>query len=72
MCNCNQKRTQYSQSTQSSKVGMVKVKLTENKSMVINGAYTGRAYIFRKLNELVWVDKRDAMSMDVISALHVI
>ncbi len=63
MCNCNQKRTLYSQEHNANNKGMVKVKRIENSPLVINGDITGRAYVFRGLNEINWVDKRDALSM---------
>lgn len=72
MCNCNQQRSMYSQSNKQTPIGMVKVKLTENKPLVLNGDITGRTYIFRNLNDIHWVDKRDVMSMKNISGLQIV
>lgn len=62
----------YSQSNKQTPIGMVKVKLTENKPLVLNGDITGRTYIFRNLNDIHWVDKRDVMSMKNISGLQIV
>ena len=72
MCNCNQQRAMYSQANNQTPKGMVKVKLTENKSLVLNGDITGRTYIFRNINDINWVDKRDAMSLTAINGLQII
>jgi hypothetical protein len=72
MCNCNQKRTMYSQENNSNKNGMVKVKRIDDSPLVMNGDITGRAYIFRALNEINWVDKRDAMSISEKDGLQLV
>lgn len=71
MCNCNQQRSMYSQANNSTLKGMVKVKLTENKPLVLNGDITGRTYIFRNINDINMVDKRDVMSMREINGLQI-
>lgn len=63
MCNCNQKRSMYFDSTNKAPQGMVKVKLIKDNPIVLNGDITGRTYIFRALNDINWVDKRDALSL---------
>jgi hypothetical protein len=62
----------YSQENNSNKIGMVKVKRTDNSPLVINGDITGRAYVFRALNEINWVDKRDAIRMSEKGGLQLV
>jgi hypothetical protein len=71
MCNCNQQRANYSSANAQPQKGVVKVKLTENTPMVINGSVTGRTYEFRKINDLNLVDRRDVISMNVIPGLQI-
>jgi hypothetical protein len=72
MCNCNQQRENYSsENNGQSQKGMVKVQLMENTPMVLNGDITGRMYVFRNINDINWVDKRDAISMNEVSSLQV-
>ena len=71
MCNCNQKRSIYTSESNQLQKGMVKVILTKNTSMVLNGDITGRMYIFRNMNDLNWVDKRDAINMKGIDGLQI-
>ncbi len=71
MCNCNQKRAIYSSGNNQSQKGMVKVKLIEDNALVLNGNITGRMYVFRNINDINWVDKRDAMSMKEIKGLQI-
>ncbi len=71
MGNCNQKRAIYSSGNNKSQKGMVKVKLTENTPMVINGNITGRLYVFGNINDINWVDERDVMSMKEINGLQI-
>lgn len=71
MCNCNQKRAMYSQASNPNFKGLVKVKLTENNPLVLNGDVTGRTYIFRNLNDINWVDNRDVISMKGINGLQI-
>jgi hypothetical protein len=40
--------------------------------MVLNGDITGRMYIFRELNDVIWVDNRDAAGMKGIKELQII
>jgi hypothetical protein len=69
MCNCNQQRSAYSSENTQLQKGMVKVKLIKNKPAVLNGNITGRMYVFRNINDINWVDKRDAISMKEINSL---
>lgn len=72
MCNCNQQRAAYTAQHQSQpQKGMVKVKLTGNKPVVINGNFTGRTYTFRKTNDMNLVDNRDMISMKEMEGLQV-
>ncbi len=71
MCNCNQQRASYSTQHAPPQKGVVKVILTENKPIVINGNITGRTYAFRKINDQHWVDSRDMLSMNGIAGLQV-
>jgi hypothetical protein len=71
VCNCNQQRATYS-SPEQSKKGMVKVKLVEGASLIINGDVTGRMYVFRNPDDINWMDKRDAMHIENVKELQVI
>ncbi len=71
MCNCNQQRKSYSSGNTPSQTGIVKIRLTENNPVVLNGDITGRMYVFRNINDIVWVDKRDAMRMKEIKGLQI-
>ena len=71
MCNCNQKRAAFSSGNTQPQKGMVKVTLTDNTPMVLNGNITGRMYVFKKVNDLNWVDRRDVMNMHGISGLQI-
>lgn len=70
MCNCNQQRASYSAENNRSHKGMVKVKLIKDTPMALSGNVTGRIYVFRNLDDIHWVDKRDAMSMKGEEALQ--
>ena len=59
MCNCTQKRSSLKHITDSPYRNMLKVRLKENKPVVINGSITGRAYIFKSKGDINWVDRRD-------------
>ena len=72
MCNCNQQRSMYSAASDQIQRGMVKVKLVQNESIVLIGDITGRTYIFREINDINWVDKRDAMSLTESQGLQLI
>ena len=72
MCNCNQQRSMYTASNNENPKGMVRVKLIQNESIVLNGNITGRTYIFRVINDINWVDKRDAMSLSESQGLQLI
>jgi len=72
MCNCNQKRTMYSSDNERSQQGSVKMKLIQKNPIVLNGDITGRTYKFEKINDFIWVDKRDVKSMDKITGLQII
>lgn len=73
MCNCNQQRAAYTAQlqTQPPQKGVVKVKLTGNKPIVISGNFTGRTYAFRKTNDMNLVDSRDMISMKEMDGLQV-
>ena len=62
----------YGSGNDRSQKEMVKVKLTDNTVIVLNGNITGRMYAFRKINDINWVDKRDAAGMTEIAGLQVI
>ena len=70
MCNCNQKRTMYSNQNVVQK-GMTKVKLIKNEPVVLSGNITGRMYVFRNINDLISMDTRDVMSMKKIDGLQI-
>jgi hypothetical protein len=72
MCNCNQQRSAYSAANDQNQKGMVRVKLVKNEAVVLNGDITGRTYIFRAINDINWVDKRDAMCLTESQGLQLI
>ncbi|HKR04938.1 MAG TPA: hypothetical protein VJY62_09900 [Bacteroidia bacterium] len=72
MCNCNQQRAAYTSENNPAQKGMVKVKLIENKPLVLNGDITGRMYVFRNINDINWVDRRDAISMKKIKEIQIL
>jgi hypothetical protein len=72
MCNCNQKRTQYASQSNATPKGMVKVKLITNNPMVLTGDVTGRMYAFRTLDDINWVDRRDALGMKDVEGLQIL
>lgn len=59
MCNCNKKRMSLQNKADNAYKNMVKVRLKENKPMLINGNITGQTYIFKNKGDVNWVDKRD-------------
>jgi len=72
MCNCNQKRATYLDENRNAKKGMVKVILKDNNPLVVNGNITGRMYIFKKKNDVNWIDERDIVDITGIKELRVI
>ncbi|WP_348797067.1 hypothetical protein [Flavobacterium adhaerens] len=72
MCNCNQKRSAFTNMSNQNPIGMVRVKLVKNEAVVLNGNITGRTYIFRTINDVNWVDKRDALSITAYQGLQLI
>ncbi|HNO70685.1 MAG TPA: hypothetical protein PKO16_02815 [Bacteroidia bacterium] len=72
MCNCNNKRTDYSLRKEENGKGMVKVKLTDSKTQVVNGDVTGRTYIFNQKDSIQWVDMRDAAGLKGIKNLKIL
>lgn len=64
MCNCNQKRRNYSSNPKTFKKGHVKVTLTSDKAIITRGNITGRRYVFNKKNDLLWVDERDISTFE--------
>jgi len=71
MCNCNQKRAMYSSEIAQLQKGMVKVKLIQNNPLLLNGNITGRIYVFKEINDINWVDRRDVMSMKETTGLQI-
>ena len=71
MCNCIQQRALYSTEINQSQKELVKVKLIQNNPLVLNGNITGRDYVFKKINDINWVDKRDVISMKETTGLQV-
>jgi hypothetical protein len=51
--------------------GMVKVKLIQNNPLLLNGNITGRIYVFKEINDINWVDRRDVMSMKETTGLQI-
>lgn len=78
MCNCNQKRTAFNaknlqgNANQDAHQGMNQMKLVQQGPMEINGDITGRKYIFKKKDDINWVDKRDVINMREIKGLMMI
>ncbi|MBL7732412.1 MAG: hypothetical protein JNM88_14630 [Chitinophagaceae bacterium] len=72
MCNCNKKRAAYGADNETTRNqrGMVKVKLVGGDPIALSGNITGRTYIFRKLNDVQLVDKRDAKQLEKINGLQ--
>lgn len=78
MCNCNQKRATLSagnsrknRAEYDAHNGMNQVQLIQKNPLEINGDITGRKYVFKNTNDIVWVDKRDAMSMKKNKGLQI-
>lgn len=72
MCNCNKKRAAYSAGNNQPQKGTVKVVLVENKPKTLNGNVTGRMYVFNKIHDINWVDRRDAVGMEEVKGLQVV
>lgn len=73
MCNCNQKRASYSSGPQAeASAGMRQVKLVQKGLFTITGDVTGRVYVFKKINDIVWVDKRDLVYMEEVEELQLL
>lgn len=75
MCNCNQKRGSLSSASNNTEVaplGSRQVKLIKEGVYTIRGNTTGRVYLFRKINDVNWVDQRDLMYMQDVKELQVI
>src|SRR5689334_24960892 len=72
MCNCSKSTITYSTTEDNRRKGSVKVKLTGEKPLVLNGSITGRMYIFRNMNDINWVDRRDALEMKDHSSLTIL
>ena len=73
MCNCNQKRSAYSAQQETASRGtrgMVKVKLIGGDPIALSGNVTGRTYVFREINDVHMVDKRDATGMKDVKGLQ--
>jgi hypothetical protein len=75
MCNCNQKRASYSSGVgnqNDAPLGMIQVKLVQGGLFTITGDITGRVYVFKKMNDITWVDKRDLMYMEQVKELQIL
>jgi hypothetical protein len=75
VCNCNQKRAAYSSTNTNQEVapmGTRQVKLIKDGVYTITGNITGRVYVFKKMNDVNWVDQRDMLSMQNIKELQII
>lgn len=75
MCNCNQKRAALSSTNTSHEVapmGTRQVKLIQEGTFSITGNTTGRVYVFKKMNDVNWVDQRDLLYMQNVKGLQVI
>lgn len=64
MCNCNQKRQQFSSGQKrvqpnTSSMGMGQVRLTQDEPLLLYGDVTGKEYAFQQKNQILWVDKSD-------------
>ncbi len=62
----------YSTNNNQTQKGLVKVKLIQKNPIILNGNITGRTYEFKKINDFILVDKRDAQGMDNIAGLQII
>ncbi len=51
---------------------MIKIRLLGANPVVLNGDVTGRMYVFRWKNDILMVDKRDAISILETPGLQVI
>jgi hypothetical protein len=76
MCNCNQKRVQYSSGTSSKRQqgyqeGMVQMQLIQTPPFTIYGDITGREYSFLEAKQILWVDKRDSAHFDAEGIVRV-
>lgn len=75
MCDCNQKRMAFVAGNSRNRAeedvhrGMNQVKLIQKEALEINGDVTGRTYLLKKKNDIVWVDKRDLSGMKDIKGL---
>lgn len=76
MCNCNKRTVYISDNSNHSflrnRARQTKVKLIAEEPLVVNGDYTGRMYVFRWINDIILVDKRDAENMRQIKELQVL
>ena len=79
MCNCNRGRNSINNAARSNSVNrnntvtdqMVKVQLMVNSPLVFYGSFTGRTYRLKNINDITWVDKRDAVNLGNINGLQV-
>jgi len=62
----------YSSGNSQTQKGMVKVKLIQNDPLVFNGNITGRMYKFRNINDINWVDSRDAAFLKDLKGLEIV
>jgi hypothetical protein len=75
MCNCNQKRATYTSANspgRDAQLGMRQVRMVQKEALTITGDITGREYLFRRINDINWVDKRDLPYMTHFKGLIVL
>jgi hypothetical protein len=51
---------------------MRQVKLVQKGLFTITGDITGRVYVFKKINDINWVDKRDVVYMEKVEELQLL
>ena len=79
MCNCNRGRNALNNTAKGDSVNrnnavsnqMVKVQLMVDSPVVFYGSFTGRTYRLKNINDISWVDKRDAVNLSNINGLRV-
>jgi hypothetical protein len=75
VCNCNQKRAAYSSANtnqEAAPMGVRQVQLVKEGPFTITGNITSRVYVFKKINDVNWVDRRDLLQMENVKELQVI
>lgn len=74
MCNCNQKRMQFSSNGNKSnpQQGMGQVRLTSHRSLTLQGDVTERSYHFKTKGEIQWVDRTDLHYMRGVPGIEIL